>query len=311
MYFLYKNSTIKWCEDKNAHSNYIIEWYNTWTGLCLSLSGLLFYYGHINNVFISNFKNTCKILGILGVGTWLFHSTLLYIFQLTDEIPMLLLCFEYIKIIYSFKKLYKIHKINEVDIDLLFMHKFIYYYSGFIAFVGFIFNTVQILLFQSLILLLVIYILSDFNVVEKNNIFLYKKLLREKNHLEQELSCHYKVSPKLTILKNNINYITKENDLFNLYKKCIYTTALSSVVVWLIDNLFCNQIKYYNISFNGHAIWHILTSIGLFFTNKIFLKQYKIIHWYQDLVNGDIKDIKYIEDIKDTNHNSDVVKKYL
>lgn len=298
MSFLYKNSTIKWCEDKNVHSDYIMEWYNTWTGLCLSLSGIIFYCVHINNLYISNFKNTCIILNILGIGTMLFHSTLLYIFQLTDEIPMVLLCFEYIKIIYSFKKLYKINKTNNVDLDLLFMHKFIYYYSGFIAFIGFIFSNVQILLFQSLILLLVIYILCDLNVVEKHNTFLIKNLLREKNYLEQELLYHYKVNQKLAILKNNITYIQKQYDVLYTYKKIFYICTISSVIVWLIDNLLCNQIKYFNISFNGHAIWHIFTSIGLFFTNKIFLTQYKIIDWYQGLVS------------KDTS-NTDIVKKYL
>lgn len=283
MSFLFKNSTIKWCEDKNLHSNYIIEWYNTWTGLCLSLTGIVFYLNHINSIHISNFKNACVVLGFLGLGTMLFHSTLLYIFQLTDEIPMLLLCFEYIKIIYSFKELYKINKINEVDIDILFIHKFIYYYSIFITVIGFIYNTLQIVLFQSLILILVIYILCDLNVVEKHNIFLFKKLLREKNQLEQDLLYHFKVSQKLAILKNNINYISRQNDTLATYKKYFYVCAASSVIVWLSDNLFCNQIKYYNISFNGHAMWHIFTSIGLYYTNKIFLTQYKIIYWYKDI----------------------------
>ena len=94
---LYKNSTIQWCEDKYVHSDYIMEWYNTLTGALLSLSGILFYLNNRRNVYISHFNNVSIILIILGIGTMLFHSTLLYVFQLTDEIPMLWLCFEYIK----------------------------------------------------------------------------------------------------------------------------------------------------------------------------------------------------------------------
>ena len=101
-YFIYKNSTINWCEDDHLYSGYIKEWYNTISGLCLCITPFVFY---TNNSMYSNYINKFyKILLfqiLTGIGTILFHGTLLYIFQMVDEIPMILLCSEYVKILQS------------------------------------------------------------------------------------------------------------------------------------------------------------------------------------------------------------------
>ena len=88
-------STISWCEEKYIIVSCIAEFWNTITGLCLCISAIL-QYKIYNDRRLLNMQIT---LFIVGVGTMLFHGTLLYIFQLLDEIPMLILCVEYIKFI--------------------------------------------------------------------------------------------------------------------------------------------------------------------------------------------------------------------
>lgn len=279
---VYKNSTINWCEENNLHSDYISEWYNTLTGACLSISGIVFYFIHRKNPYISYFNNIVNILIILGIGTMLFHSTLLYIFQLTDEIPMLLLCFEYIKFLDMLNKQHKLNVEND-NIDIVVLQKFIYLYSIIISLIGFVYNKLQVVLFQSSILSLVIYLLVYLNFIERYNSNLFKKLLRKKNLLEQQILYHYTVNIKLTLLQNNIKYISSVNNKIQIYKKYFYLCAISSIIVWLIDNTFCPQIKYYNLYFNGHALWHIFSSIGLYYSNKIMITLFKIVNWYKEI----------------------------
>lgn len=281
MSFLYKESTIKWCEDKNVYSDYIIEWYNALTGICLSLSGVLFYLNNRNNIFISKFNETTIILIILGIGTVLFHSTLLYIFQLVDEIPMLLLCFEYIKFLNLFNREYELTDFNEHDMKDL--NRFIYIYSMFIVIIGFIYDTLQVILFQSLIILFVVYILKEVNHIEKYNLFLFNKLLKYKNYLNQCHIYHYNVHEKLVLLKNNIKFISDKNEKLKKYKHYFYICGVLSLFVWFVDNLFCDKIKYYKFYFNGHALWHIFSSIGIYYSNKIMIIQYNICYWYRDI----------------------------
>lgn len=285
---LYKNSTIQWCEDKYVYSNYIMEWYNTLTGIFLSLSGILFYINNRHSVYISKFNNVSIILIVLGIGTMLFHSTLLYIFQLTDEIPMLLLCVQYIKFINNFVKYYNLNENDDiVKLTELFI-KNIYIYSFLIGIIGFIYNWLQVLLFQLSIIMCVGYLLTQFYYIEKHNIFLFKKLLIKKNKLEQDILYHYTVNVKLTLLRNNIKYIQYRQDNLKKYKNYFYLSAFLSVIVWLIDNCFCNQIKYYNMYFNGHALWHIFTSFGLYYSNMMMITQFKIIFWYKNFLRKEL-----------------------
>ena len=98
-------STIDWCELNYANSEYIAEYWNTITGVFLIVSGVMFYNLNndlimTNNIYIrQNFKNIYNLLILVGIGTMLFHGTLLYPFQLLDEIPMILLASQYIQIL--------------------------------------------------------------------------------------------------------------------------------------------------------------------------------------------------------------------
>lgn len=99
-------SSHSFCEYKYSTLPFIAEFYNTITGVALCLSSYLFYKnnkkltGKLNRyLYQANYN-----LFIVGVGTIFFHGTLLYIFQLFDEIPMLLMTFDYIYILLSITK---------------------------------------------------------------------------------------------------------------------------------------------------------------------------------------------------------------
>ena len=119
--------------------------------------------------------------------------------------------------------------------------------------------------------------------IDYNENILLKKLIKTKTDLQEELLLYYKVSVKLSILKRNIQYINILNDDLKMYKKIFYICGLSSIIVWKCDNLFCEYIKINNLYFNGHAIWHILTSILLYYINMIILTHLRISYWYNNI----------------------------
>lgn len=119
-------SSHSFCESKYTILPFIAEFYNTLTGLALCFSSYLFYTNNKNLTGNNNFDKTFYLeqkpkflllrslnnnlfqanysLFIVGIGTIFFHGTLLYIFQLFDEIPMLWMSFDYIYILLTITK---------------------------------------------------------------------------------------------------------------------------------------------------------------------------------------------------------------
>lgn len=104
-------STVDWCEENYKVIPFIAEFWNTITGLFLCMSSFLFYKNNKKltgklNSYLFQANNT---LFIVGIGTMFFHGTLLYIFQLFDEIPMLLMTFDYMYILLTITKNNYVH----------------------------------------------------------------------------------------------------------------------------------------------------------------------------------------------------------
>lgn len=82
-------STIDWCEENYVVSPYIAEAINTLTNSgFIALAGYALYNAYKNQhdtrfIFVA--------LGFItvGVGSWMFHMSLLYEYQLLDELPMI------------------------------------------------------------------------------------------------------------------------------------------------------------------------------------------------------------------------------
>lgn len=209
-------SSIQWCEGqtfKYMYSDYIAEFWNSITGIFLCIVAIYCYRKnkkHLNKKICQELYISNVLLFIVGIGTILFHGTLLYIWQICDEIPMLLLVIEYNKLL---SKLYNIP---------FSLH--IYKCIPIIIFSYYINPSLQIILFQSIFTIYIIFI------------YYY---------------CYF------------IN--SKFNKLLKLYQKISVMILIFSLIIWNIDNNFCNYSKHFKL----HALWHITTSIGMYYCNEI------------------------------------------
>jgi dihydroceramidase len=260
---LLKPSTIQWCESTYAyqHSNYIAEFYNTLTGIALCFTSILYYYNNKNNKHINKLYNSLILLFFIGIATILFHSTLLYIFQIADEIPILLLIFEYHGILSEL-----------INNKRKYTLKSIYSLCGFICILGFFNNFLQIVIFQSIFSYLVVMIMTKVNILENFIKYYMYRLSIKKENLEEAFLYHYSVQADLINLKIHTYNIKLLKHKIQLYKRIGLYILITSIVLWYIDRNYCHYMYY----INGHACWHILTSIGLYYLNHIILYYYNI-----------------------------------
>jgi len=103
-------ANVDWCEPNYTHSYYLCEFWNTLSNIPMIFLGFwgMCYAFNIGsaaakskitptNAFYS-FSIGYFFLFLVGVGSWMFHMTLLYKYQMLDELPMILgsLVFVYI-----------------------------------------------------------------------------------------------------------------------------------------------------------------------------------------------------------------------
>ncbi|EDK47518.1 hypothetical protein LELG_05699 [Lodderomyces elongisporus NRRL YB-4239] len=82
-------STIDWCELNYAVTPYIAEAVNTVTNLAFMALAIFAIYLAYSNKLETRFLITAFGFLLVGIGSWLFHMTLQYEYQLLDELPML------------------------------------------------------------------------------------------------------------------------------------------------------------------------------------------------------------------------------
>ncbi|KAJ3319391.1 hypothetical protein HDV06_006344 [Boothiomyces sp. JEL0866] len=82
-------STLDWCEPDYVVSYYIAEFFNTLTNLNYILLGFLALYSALKVKLEKREHSGTAALVVIGIGSWLFHMTLLYYTQLCDELPMI------------------------------------------------------------------------------------------------------------------------------------------------------------------------------------------------------------------------------
>lgn len=90
-------ATIDWCEANYEVTHYIAEFWNTVSNLVMILFPLYGIYWatkqktskKFNSFRVTNSMVACHLgLCLVGLGSWMFHMTLLYPMQLLDELPM-------------------------------------------------------------------------------------------------------------------------------------------------------------------------------------------------------------------------------
>ncbi|KAJ2858724.1 hypothetical protein GGI22_003281, partial [Coemansia erecta] len=80
-------STIDWCEENYVVCKYIAEFWNTSTNLVFFALALLGMYKVRTTGQENRFLICYMAMLIVGLGSWLFHMTLQYQWQLADELP--------------------------------------------------------------------------------------------------------------------------------------------------------------------------------------------------------------------------------
>lgn len=83
------SSTIDWCEENYVVSTYIAEALNTVTNSIFILLALFAVFHAYKNKLEPRFIFSGLGFLLVGIGSWLFHMTLQYRFQLLDELPMI------------------------------------------------------------------------------------------------------------------------------------------------------------------------------------------------------------------------------
>lgn len=274
-------SSISWCESNYVNSEYIAEYWNTLTGICLSISGIVFYMNN-RSLFSDlkpNFTRITLLLVFVGIGTMLFHGTLYYPFQLLDELPMLMLANEYLILLISLETTQKC--ISEQSI-VHFRNILVYSYSfiPFIIYSYFLHPTLQIICFHitlkvsEISVIFILYRLShSLNQLVYSKIYTNQekmKVDRAKNRMSNSLyylknENRRTESALLHIVQNDIKtYIQLRRLLTKTIKVGLYVYSCS-ISIWCIENMFCKYIQPLQL----HAFWHILSSVGIYYLNTI------------------------------------------
>lgn len=238
---MFGQSSINWCEEDYAVYSFIAEFWNSITGVCLCLSSIYcFYKNKQDNINYLTYSNI--LLFLVGIGTVLFHSTLIYIWQLLDEIPMMLIVIEYTRIL---SRLTLAFKLNLFRMN----HRFMYKLIPVVILSYYIHPKLQVITFQGCLVIFIGLLLYSFNKINYS---------LNKFRFNSNVICHseFEKYDKL------INLMTKYN------KKGLFLMFFS-LVIWNIDNHYCQHFIHL------HAIWHFTTSLGMFYCNeiiKIYLK---------------------------------------
>lgn len=289
-------STVDWCELNYSVSEYIAEYWNTVTGIFLIISGLVFYnvnnkWIQSNNVYIQNrFLNIRNLLILVGVGTMLFHGTLLYPFQLLDELPMLMLSREYILTLIELQtteKSFNKQQLRSFDLVVL-ITKFL---PVIISLSYFIYPILQVISFHITLKIAEISVITLlYTLSNKLNKIAYTDIYNKYNYLNitrQKKQTDVNQSVDINFETNTINRLKNRNKKSNLLKyvqsdireyiairKKMSQSIKSglfyygiSIGIWCVENIFCEYIQHLQL----HAFWHLLSSIGIYHLNHIIV----------------------------------------
>lgn len=279
-------STVDWCESNYLISDYIAEYWNTITGVCLMISGYMFYYNNQKWFYTTKyaiiFTRIIVLFLLVGIGTILFHSTLLYPFQLLDEIPMILLANEYLSLLISLETFEKIFK-DDIKLRLKNLLFSSYKMISFIVFIYFVHPNLQILTFHTTLKIseiAIIFVL--YNLLDKLNYVVYSQIYKNQDCIKRQTMMtslynryqfnYVKESRLLQIAQEKIKkYIFLRAEMKKNIYNGIYVYSLS-MVVWCLDNFFCKYVETLQL----HSTWHILSSFGIYFLNNIIKYQCEI-----------------------------------
>lgn len=261
-------STIDWCEDNYLTSNVIAEYWNTVSGVFLIYCGLYFS-GWLDHYIRCELTKTGKLMILIGIGTMLFHATLLYPFQLMDEIPILLLAIEYMQLLAGLhvaqlhtKHFEKLQLVLYVAKSSVYIVPLLYWIHPSVQFFGF---HIALKICECAVVYMLV------SITQGLHLYVYNRLNEKfKGANEYPGSVfHYTSIRQLHLDIDNYIRMQKIGNA-HMYKGTIVYGA--SVLLWLLDNVACGYTQNYYL----HAWWHVLSSIGVYQLNMTVSTLYDI-----------------------------------
>ncbi|CCE64683.1 hypothetical protein TPHA_0I01790 [Tetrapisispora phaffii CBS 4417] len=245
-------ATIDWCEENYVVSKYIAEWSNTLSNITYFITALYATYSAYKNNLERRFILIGIGFAIVGFGSWLFHMTLLYHFQLLDELPMI-----YATTIPTWSMVCEFYECKHMkDRDFKRFSTKIQWYVG------------SIITLASLVITVVYVIIRNPLIHEFAYAFFTGLVV-----IFAGLLCHSYVSDPRS--KRNLTYCMGLGIV-------LFATGF---VAWQLDVNFCpfwtNIRRSYlqlplGVFLELHAWWHVFTGLGVYYY-VIFLQYLRII----------------------------------
>jgi hypothetical protein len=262
-------SSVNWCEHDFAVSPYIAEFWNTVSGFSIFISAICWYW-HMYPLH-KCLTNIFKWLVVVSVGTSLFHATLLYKYQILDELPMLVIAMEYVNILTTLDTITKtitptqlhiVRTIYNIGKVLIFAIPFTYFVDPLLQIGSF---HVTLKVFEIIVILL----LRQLHITSNNTIF---SQIFSHTHIHGDDLYKYKASSSFAYSQQQLNEYLEYKRQISFHTKRGVTMYSSSILLWVIERIFCNYIEFLQL----HAWWHVLSSIGVFHLNMILTFHIKI-----------------------------------
>jgi len=260
-------STVNWCEEDYAVTPFVAEFWNSLTGVFIFLSAAYWYFTQLNADLGSSRLILIKIakwLVVVSIGTSLFHGTLLYKYQLLDEMPMLIISMEYLNLLTRLRTIkYSMHKSTIKWLRTVYQAgNIMIYFVPFTYFIQPIFQVasfhVTLKFFETIDIILIVSLSSTLNKTMFLNIF-------DHIHIKGDNLHKYKSSPAFiksqTRLREYIEY--KRQISYHTYHGLLLYS--SSIFLWVVERMFCDYVQFLQL----HAWWHFLSSIGIYHLNMI------------------------------------------
>ena len=103
-YLYYETSTIDWCEENYVYSNYIAEFYNSFSNIFYIF---FYYFGlySVRSLFCKDYdKKLFSMLLFTGICSFYFHATLSLLGQIMDELCILFVLSQSLLLLYKHNK---------------------------------------------------------------------------------------------------------------------------------------------------------------------------------------------------------------
>ncbi|KAH9486287.1 Alkaline ceramidase 3 [Psilocybe cubensis] len=228
-------ATLDWCELNHQFSPYIAEMANTFSNLFTVGIALLGYVQAAREKLPVRYKLGYAGVGLVGIGSFLFHATLLFSAQLADELPMIY--------------------VGSMSLFLLFDSK-----PGFgLA------NARSQGLIAALVVFDAVFTLSYMlyrNPVYHQLVFatLVISTTLRITYILQYTSAATRIPPK------------KKSAIGHIFSTGAGLFAFG-FFLWNLDNIFCGRLTVWKVGvgwpgaflLEGHSWWHVLTGLGSYY----------------------------------------------